>query len=179
MIAAVGTDFFEFADAILTEPFSIFSLLGDSLPYATHYYCNYIVLNWFTHTLNLTRYAQFSKFKAFSALYTEEEAAKMCEPEDQDYYGIGSRSARFTTILIIGIVYGTMCPPLNLLVFINFCVCRLVYGYTMTFAENKKTDLGGVFWATQLSSIYVGMVIYVVAMTGVFYLRVTPGEDST
>jgi len=53
-----------------------------------------------------------------------------------------------------------------------------VYGYTMTFAENKKTDLGGVFWATQLSQVYVGMVIYVVCMTGVFYLRSTPGEDT-
>jgi hypothetical protein len=179
MIAAIGTNFFAFADALLESPFSVFGLLGASLPSATHYYCNYVVLQWFTHFMNLTRYVQYSKFKGFSAIYQEEEAALMCEPEDQDYYGIGSRSARFTTILVIGIVYGTMCPPLNLLVFINFCVCRLVYGYTMTFAENKKTDLGGVFWATQLSSIYVGMVIYVVAMTGIFYLRVTPGDDST
>jgi hypothetical protein len=178
MIAAIGTDFFAFADALLESPFSVFGLLGDSLPQATHYYCNYVVLQWFTHFMNLTRYVQYSKFKGFSAIYSEEEAALMCEPEDQDYYGIGSRSARFTTILVIGIVYGTMCPPLNLLVFVNFCVCRLAYGYTMTFAENKKTDLGGVFWATQLSQIYVGMVVYVVAMTGVFYLRTTPGEDT-
>jgi hypothetical protein len=174
MIAAVGTDFFDFADALLTSPFSVFSLLGDSLPYATHYYCNYIVLNWFTHTLNLTRYVQYSKFKGFSALYPEEEAATMCEPEDQDYYGIGSRSARFTTMLFIGIVYGTMSPPVNLLTYVNFYVCRTVYGYTMVFAETKKADLGGVFWATQLAHLYVGLMIYVVCMTGVFYCRVHP-----
>jgi len=174
MIAAVGTDFFEFADAIMTSPFSVFSLLGDSLPYATHYYCNYVVLQWVTHFMNLTRYVQYSKFKAFSAIYSENEAASMCEPEDQDYYGMGSRSARFTTILCIGLVYGTMSPPINLLTWINFFVCRVVYGYTMVFAETKKTDLGGVYWATQLSHVYVGLMIYVVCMTGVFYCRVRP-----
>ncbi|CAK0861402.1 unnamed protein product [Prorocentrum cordatum] len=177
MIAAVGTDFFEFADALLTSPFSVFSLLGDTLPYATHYYCNYIVLQWFVHFMNLTRYVQYSKFKGFSALYSEEEAAKMCEPEDQHYYGIGSRSARFTTMMCIGLVYGTMSPPINLLTWVNFFVCRVVYGYTMVFAETKKTDLGGVFWATQLAHIYVGLMIYVVCMTGVFYCRVSPETD--
>jgi hypothetical protein len=179
MIAAVGTNFLQFAEVLASSPFEVFSLLGDSLPSATHYYCNYVVLMCFSHCTNLTRHIHLLKFKFFSITYPEEEAALLCEPEDQHYYGIGSRSARFATVLVIGIVYGTMCPPLNLLVFINFFICRLVYGYTITFAECKKVDLGGVFWATQLSSIYVGLMIYVVCMTGVFYCRATPGEDAS
>jgi hypothetical protein len=178
MIAAVGTNFLQFAEVLASSPFEVFSLLGDSLPSATHYYCNYVVLMCFSHCTNLTRHIHLLKFKFFSITYPEEEAALLCEPEDQHYYGIGSRSARFSTVLVIGIVYGTMCPPLNLLVFINFAVCRLVYGYTMTFAECKKSDLGGVFWATQLSHLYVGLMIYVVCMTGVFYCRATSSEDT-
>ena len=44
----------------------------------------------------------------------EEDALKMTEPEDQDYYGIGSHSARFTINMVLGIVYGTLCPPMDL-----------------------------------------------------------------
>merc|ERR1719160_2479006 len=113
------------------------------------------------------RYVMLGKFKAFGVLFEPEEARRMSEPEDQDYYGLGSRSARFTINLVIGIVYGTLSPPINLLVFINFACCRLFYGYLIPFAETKKADLGGHFWVTQLQHLFIGNMIYCIAMTGV------------
>merc|ERR1719335_1372295 len=134
---------------------------------------NFLVLQWVTHAMILMRYVPLSKFKAWSVLFPEEEAREMSEPEDQDYYGLGSRSARFTINLVIGIVYGTLSPPINLLVFINFAVCRLLYGYLIPFAETKKADLGGPFWVAQLEHLFIGNIIYCICMIGVLSGRAT------
>merc|ERR1719265_1329109 len=102
------------------------------------------------------RYVPLGKWMMAKQLYSEEEARQMSEPEDQDYYGLGSRTARFTINLCIGIVFGTLSPPINLLTWINFAVCRLVYGYLVNFAETKKPDLGGKFWVHSLYHVFVG-----------------------
>merc|ERR1719235_2421322 len=123
--------------------------------------------------MNLTRYVILFKFLSFRKFYDEEEARQMSEPEDQDYYGMGSRSARFTINMVIAIVYGTLSPPIMILTLINFCVCRLVYGYLIPFAESKKPDTGGAFFVSQLKHLFVGMGIYSVMMTGVLFGRAT------
>merc|ERR1719392_280255 len=121
--------------------------------------------------MNLMRHVMLAKFFAFSALYEEEEARKKSEPEDQDYYGIGSRSARFTINLVLGVVYGTLCPPMNVLCWVNFYLCRLFYGYLIPFAESKKPDLGGPFWVESLKHLFVANIIYCIGMFGVLHQR--------
>mmetsp|Transcript_12373 Transcript_12373/g.43585 ORF Transcript_12373/g.43585 Transcript_12373/m.43585 type:complete len:862 (-) Transcript_12373:207-2792(-) len=171
MATAVAQNTADFTRTIATSPFDVFNLLANSMPYATHFYVNYIVMQWPTHCMNLLRYANLSKFKIFSALYEEEEAVTMSEPEDQDYYGVGSRSARWTTVLVIGLVFGTLCPPIFVVTFINFLICRVVYGYLIPFAETRKPDLGGVFWTTQLRHVFHGLMLYCMLMTGVLAAR--------
>merc|ERR1719171_2300615 len=107
----------------------------------------------------------------FRRMYDDETARGMSEPEDQDYYGIGSRSCRMTINLCIGIIYGTLSPPINLLTFIEFLICRVTYGYLLPFAETKKADLGGVFWVQQLRHVFIGNIIYCVLMTAILFGR--------
>merc|ERR1719230_1034397 len=71
----------------------------------------------------------------------------------------------------IGIVFGTLSPPICFLTFMNFFVCRLIYGYLMVFAETKKPDLGGAFWVTQLKHVQLGLLVYICLMVGVLYDR--------
>merc|ERR1712007_345162 len=100
--------------------------------------------------------------------FTEEQAKDMAEPEGQDYYGLGSRSARWCITFCIAIVFGTMSPPVSLLGLITFAWLRLIYGYLLVFAETRKPDLGGYFWVSQLRHIFVGLYIYLSVMVGVF-----------
>merc|ERR1719356_1773506 len=113
------------------------------------------------------------KYLGFQKLYPDDDdtAHKLSEPEDQDYFGMGSRSARFTINMVIGVVYGTLCPPMNVLCWINFYICRLVYGYLIPFAESKKPDLGGPFWVEQLKHLFVANIIYCIVMCGVLSHR--------
>jgi len=171
LITAIGDSVVEFTTTIFTDPIAVFGMLAETMPHATHFYMNFLVLQWTTHAMNLLRYVTLSKFLGFRNIFEEEEARAKAEPEDQDYYGLGSRSARFTINMVIGIVYSTLSPTVALLAWVNFAFCRLFYGYLIPFAETKKPDLGGVFWVTKLEHIFIGNVIYCVLMTGVLFGR--------
>jgi hypothetical protein len=170
-VTAISTNIQGVMTALVKDPFSVVSIMANSMPAATHFYMNYVVLQWGTHALNLVRYVMLGKFLIAQRLYEDEKAREMSEPEDQDYYGIGSRSARFTINMCIGIIYGTLSPPIPVLTYINFWLCRVIYGYLMPFAENKKEDLGGAFYVNSLHHLFVGNIIYVVLMSGVLYFR--------
>jgi hypothetical protein len=172
LVTAIGSGMVQFLETLVEEPLEIFPLLGKTMPFATHFYMNYMVLQWSTHTMVLTRYIQLTKYLFFKRIFDDDEYAReMSEPEDQDYYGIGSRSCRLTTNLCIGIIYGTLCPPINVLTFIEFAICRIVYGYLIPFAETKKPDLGGLFWVQQLRHVMLGNILYCILMTGVLLGR--------
>jgi len=171
LITAVGQDVLGFMEALFEDPFSCFGVMADTMPYATHYYMNFLVLQWLSIGMVLTRYIPLSKFKFFCTLFDEEEAKKMAEPEDQDFYGLGSRSAQWVTLACIGIIYGTMSPPVSMLSLITFAIFRVYMGYTLVFAETKKPDLGGVFWVTMLRHMFIGLLVYTILMTGVYYRR--------
>merc|ERR1719343_141560 len=118
------------------------------------------------------------KFWLFSSIFDRNRARELSEPEDQDYYGIGSRSARFSINMLIAIIFGTLCPWMSPLTFINFFLCRVYYGYLMGFAETKKADLGGAFWVQKLRNLFVGCIIYEIMMSGVLYARASAGWPS-
>lgn len=171
LVTAIGDNIESFIGKLLTSPFEVFTLLGSTMPSATHFYMNFLMLQWVTHGMNLTRYVQATKYSIFRTLYEPEDARKLSEPEDQDYYGLGSRNARFTTNACIGIVFSTLSPPIAWLACCNFAVCRLVYGYLIPYAESKKPDLGGSFWVASLEHLYAGCSIYCILMIGVLYGR--------
>lgn len=173
LITAIGSSTKEFMQTMAEQPFEVFALLGSTMPPATHFYMNYLVLQWGAHALDLTRYVPLGKWFLFRSMFDDETARQMSEPEDQDYYGIGSRSCRQTINLCIGIIYGTLSPPITVLAFLEFLVSRVFYGYLVIFAETRKPDLGGVFWVQQLRHVFVGSVIYVIMMTAVLIGRAT------
>lgn len=179
LVTAVGSSLLATVDQLIKDPTSIFKLLADSMPTATHFYLNLYPTQWATHSMILMRYVQFGKFKMFETLHRNEEdldkrakiAHDLAEPEDQDYYGMGSRSARFTIMLVIAIVFCTLSPLMTVLAIINFAFCRLSYGYLFCFAEIVKPDLGGPFFVSQLKHVQQSVFIYITLMAGVLYYR--------
>jgi len=167
LITCISTNVVTFVQQLINKPTSVLWLAATSMPYATHFYMNYIVTQWYSHFMQLLRYTQLAKFWTFSVIYKPYEARSMSEPEDQDYYGIGSRSARLGIHMAIGVVFSSLCPLILPLVFVNFAFGRLTYGYLIGFAETKKPDLGGTFWVQELAHLYFAILIYVVLMIGV------------
>jgi hypothetical protein len=173
LTTSVGSNLTETLNALAQSPFEVFTLLAEQMPTTTHFYLNYVVLQPVTHAMNLTRYISLIKFCIFRRSYPDDEvkAAELSEPEDQDYYGIGSRSARFALMLLIGLVFGTICPLMNVVTCFNFICCRYIYGYLIPYQENRKDDMGGVHWCIQINHIQLGLLIYLVMMTGILAER--------
>jgi hypothetical protein len=171
LAAAVGQDCMTFTRTLFTEPTAIFGVLATTMPYSTHFFMNFMTIQWATHAMVLMRYVILSKFKLFSQLFDEAKAKQMAEPEDQDYFGIGSRMARWCITMCVCIVYGTLCPPMNILGLLTFKLMRAFYGYLIPFAETRKPDLGGVFFVTALRQLFTAQYIYVTLMAGVLWYR--------
>jgi len=178
LVTAVGTSLIGTTEELIRAPMSVFTLLAQSMPSSTHFYMNYFAVQWATHAMNATRYINLLKFIFMTCIYGTVQAREYSEPEDQDYYGMGSRSSRFTLLFVISLVFCTIAPIMTVFGFINFALCRLVYGYLFTYAESKKPDLGGFFWYTQLRHIQQSLFIYIALMTGVLMQKgstVIPG----
>merc|ERR1719201_192516 len=97
LVTAIGSDATGFAMTVFTDPLALPDLLGQTMPPATHFYMNFLVLQWVTHAQAPMRHVMLFKYIGFSQLYPDDDdmAHKLSEPEDQDYFGMGSRSARF------------------------------------------------------------------------------------
>jgi len=171
LVTAIGSSLLDTLEELAEDPTSIVYLLASTLPLASHFYLNYLPLQWVTHAQNMLRLANLFKFKAFSATLGKAVAVKKAEPEDQDYYGLGSRSARFTFMLVLTLTFCTLSPLITMLGFVNFWVCRKCYGYLCVFCETKKPDLGGFFYVSQLHHVSEGLFIYIILMTGVLLER--------
>lgn len=172
LVTAVGSSLLSTVDSLLEDPTSIFKLLATTMPTASHFYLNLYPTQWATQSMEFMRYIPLGKFHAFKRLLGDElKAHDKAEPEDQDYYGKGSRSARLTIFLVIATTFCTLSPLMCLLAYIHFYLCRLFYGFMFVWAEIPKPDLGGAFWHSQLKHVQQGMFIYIVLMSGVLYYR--------
>jgi len=171
LVTAVGSSLFLTATRLVNRPMEVFTLLADSLPQATHFYLNFFVVQAGAAAMELLRPVPLLKYCIFKRIYEPETARELAEPEDQDYNGMGSRSARLAMLLVTALVFCTLSPLITILAFAHFALRRLVYGYLFVYAETPKPDLGGTFWCTQLKHVQQGLVLYIVVMTGVLLKR--------
>jgi len=175
LVTAIGTSLFESMKKIAEDPLSFPQTLAMHMPSATHFYMNYIVLQWAAYCLDTLRLANLVKFYLYRTLYTPDEAVAKAEPEDQSYQGFGSRYARLAIIMAVCIIFSTLSPLVAPLAVIHFALCRLTYGYLIVFAETRKADTGGAFWVTALKHIQVATLIYALLMVGVLSSRAPNG----
>eukprot|EP00931_Biecheleriopsis_adriatica_P091309 TRINITY_DN651_c0_g1_i4.p1 TRINITY_DN651_c0_g1~~TRINITY_DN651_c0_g1_i4.p1 ORF type:complete len:592 (+),score=120.03 TRINITY_DN651_c0_g1_i4:245-1777(+) len=171
LVTVVGSDFEEFLQDLISDPLNFPFVLADKMPSATHYYLNFLVAQWMTQGMGLTRYMQVSKFVAFRKLWDDDAAREMAEPEDQDYYGIGSRMSRFSSALSIVIIFGLISPLMGFFGWVLFFICRIFYGYLLVYAETKKPDNGGYFLVNAFQQTYFSLMTLVTLMIGIFGAR--------
>jgi hypothetical protein len=171
LVPAIGSSLILTVWHFLDRPYRIFFVLAQTLPACSHFYLNYIVMHWSTQVINMTRYWNCLKYLWHLRGHKDVDSACFAEPEDQDYYGIGSRSARWTIIALIGLFFSQLDPIISVVALINFSLAKVAYGYLIAFAEQEKPDSGGAVWVEQLWGLMNGLLIYVCMMTGVLFVR--------
>mmetsp|Transcript_46419 Transcript_46419/g.81673 ORF Transcript_46419/g.81673 Transcript_46419/m.81673 type:complete len:984 (-) Transcript_46419:66-3017(-) len=153
------------------EPFAVFKAFAVVVPLTSHFYFNYIMMQWSACAFDFSRWVNVTKFMVYR-LFNEDAIARVkAEPEDPDYHGIGARSARATLFFTVVLVFCQISPIMCLLGLVLFASMRIYYGYLIVYTESLKPDLGGAFWVTQLKQTQLGVFLYILLMAGVLFER--------
>jgi len=171
LVTAIGQSLFATFKNVVRKPELALELMANNMPNATHFYMDFLMLQWGEQAVCVLRHMNLFKFLMFRRFHDYATAKELSEPEDQDYYGLGARSARFSINMLIGIIFSTLSPLIAILTLILFHLCRLFYGYLIVFGEIRKPDLGGVFFVTQLQHLLFGVGVYNLLMIGVLHGR--------
>lgn len=168
-VTIIGRSVLTTLSTLISNPVSGFDLLANNLPYASHFYLNYVVLGWMTLPYEMCRLANLAKYMWYRCFYGLSQAqAKDCaEPEDESYYGMGARVAMSSMNTTTALVFCQVCPVMCFFAFVYFFIGRVTYGYLLVSAETKKPDLGGAFWMCSMSHIHFALVLYAFMMIGI------------
>jgi len=172
LVVSMANSLFGAVKDTISDPLSLVERLSQGMAQTTHFFLNIFASQWTVMGMEHTRLVQLIKYHLWRKMTsTPQEAIAGSEPEDQDYYGMGARSARYTSLFVIALAFSSLCPLICVMAFVTFCIMRLVVGYQVVYAENKKPDLGGSFWVTSLKHLQLGLIIYICCMAGVLAER--------
>lgn len=149
---------------VAQQPAAIIPLLAKSLPLTSRFYVNYVVLGWVSCTCELLRPAPLVLYLSLREFMSEHEARNCAE---EDSVLMGTRVARSTFMLVIALVFCSICPMVLLAAAVYFLVERLSHGYLLLSAEPRQGDAGGELYVQALKQVHTGLMIYVLLMIGV------------
>mmetsp|Transcript_96404 Transcript_96404/g.171372 ORF Transcript_96404/g.171372 Transcript_96404/m.171372 type:complete len:861 (+) Transcript_96404:76-2658(+) len=163
-----GTSFSGVALSFILDPASLLDNFASNIPIYSHFWTSFLLIEFGTHCLQITRYSAMFKYGLYKLFYNEETAHGLTEPEAQDYNGVGARYARFTYQFALFAVYSVISPLAALVAgFMNFMASRIIYGYLFVYAEVRKPDMGGVMFVTALDHLQQLLLLFILIMTAV------------
>eukprot|EP00932_Pfiesteria_piscicida_P003363 SRR837773.13278.p1 GENE.SRR837773.13278~~SRR837773.13278.p1 ORF type:complete len:159 (-),score=20.95 SRR837773.13278:702-1178(-) len=83
LVTAIGSSEFGLLQTItflVRNPLEIFPRLAEKMPSSTHFYLEYLLVQWGVQALNITRYLNLVKYLALRQLYDPREAKQLSEP---------------------------------------------------------------------------------------------------
>jgi len=180
LVAIVGRSLIITVVALALQPSEIFGLLAASLPGASHFYIDYLVLDWFTTAWQIVRHGNLLAYwfyRVFRSMKPE-VAKQYSEPENQAFFGMGARMGHGVVIATVALVLCACSPVITLLAWVSFTVGRAIYGYLQVFVEPKKPDTGGLFWIEALKQVFLALLLYVFLMIGILIKQAETGAPS-
>lgn len=171
LVTAITAGIISTLHTLLEHPPKLFALLATTLPQFTNFYLKYFIVQCAGHALTATRYTVLLRYLFYVCFFPPLRARDLAEPEHQDHDGMGSRGARCALVLVMALVFSTLCPLILPVGLANFALCRMFYGHLLVHAETVKPDLGGDFWILMIQHVQLGLFLYIVLMTGVLLER--------
>lgn len=166
-VTAIGTSIIKSAAMLVETPYALTTLLASTLPKSSHYYMEYLILQCLLHCLELTQFISLLKYCFWRIFYARDKAVEVSRNRPERCNEIGQRTAKLSLNMCIALVFSTVAPLILIFALIDIVVTRVVYGYLVAFAEASGPDLGGVFWATQLRQLQLGLATYVLLEIGI------------
>merc|ERR1719327_744840 len=133
----VGRSLLITAVTFAEAPAQKLNLLAQSLPGASHFYIQYVSLEWFSTSFQLMRHGVFFGFW-FGRIFKSMEptaAKRQSEPENQAFFGMGTRLGHCVLVTTIALVLCTCSPIINAFAIVSLSIGRVVYTYLLVNVE--------------------------------------------
>ncbi|KAK8252626.1 hypothetical protein HDK77DRAFT_436246 [Phyllosticta capitalensis] len=156
------------------EPSSAPTLLAENLPKASNFYISYLVL----YGVAISSQTVFNVLGLFFDVILP-AVWPYSSPRDAfiayitlSSPGYGSECAKWTNLAVIAISYSCVAPLVLAFATFGFSFIYLAYRYNYFYVYNTGIDTKGVFYATALQQMTVGVYIAELCLIGLFSTRI-------
>ncbi|KAK8173604.1 hypothetical protein IWX90DRAFT_427419 [Phyllosticta citrichinensis] len=156
------------------EPSSAPALLAENLPKASNFYISYLVL----YGVAISSQTVFNILGLFFEVLLP-KVWPYSSPRDAfiayttlSSPGYGSECAKWTNLAVIAISYSCVAPLVLAFATVGFSFIYLAYRYNYFYVYNTSIDTKGVFYATALQQMTVGVYIAELCLIGLFSTRI-------
>eukprot|EP00928_Gymnodinium_smaydae_P037733 TRINITY_DN26153_c0_g1_i1.p1 TRINITY_DN26153_c0_g1~~TRINITY_DN26153_c0_g1_i1.p1 ORF type:complete len:757 (+),score=50.91 TRINITY_DN26153_c0_g1_i1:77-2347(+) len=159
MILATTGDIFQIMRSMLADPVrAVLRIFDDNEKMSVYHICFIWILC--THQyICATRYWETLFYWWYRRSMSVELAKKYAEPEDQDEYGVGHRTAKSSLVLNLMLMYSSTAPLLTFPALAFFVTCKTTTPYLNVFAETVQSESGGSIVVTAVWQIACGLVL--------------------
>ena len=179
-VSIASTSIFRSISNIANDPYNIFSILGESLPSASLYFCTLITTMTFTGLGFM--FARIWPLIVTNSIGTFINKAKCTRRYLREFLFAAPRAnygwhyPSFLMVLMISFAYFTIAPVLILFSLTYFVVAYTFYKYQLLYVFVSPEESGGSYWFTVFSRSLVTAKLGALALMG--YLAIKQ-EDST
>jgi len=149
---------------IADHPVAVLPLLGRTMPLVSHFYLSFMTIGVLSAFIELLRCGPLLRYLTLPSTTDQNEALIACANFTAT---IGQRTAKSSILLVVPLVFCSLCPLILFVGWIYFSISRVVYGYLYRKAETKRADLGGAFFVHCLHQGFTGLVLYTLLMFSV------------
>ena len=155
----------------LTNPNQIVDTLARSLPQASNYFFNYLMVQSMSNSASaLLQVGALISWFLLAPLLDSTARAKWRRQTSLAYVQWGSFFPPFTNFAVIGIIYSVLAPLILVFMLIIFSLFWIVYRYNVLYVFQFRNDTGGLLFPTAVNQLFTGLYVMELCLVGFFFI---------
>ena len=170
LFVTLGSAFLTSIGLILQEPAAAFTILGVSLPAASNFFINYVILNLSSPALDLLQLPKliFDIFLKKVMSTTPRARADFYKPSLPSYY---VTIPTYISLFTITLCYTIISPIINIFACVMFAFSYLVSKYQAIYVHVPEYEGGASMWWYLMDHFFTSFWLLEITMVGVFLLK--------
>eukprot|EP00929_Paragymnodinium_shiwhaense_P061023 TRINITY_DN30460_c0_g1_i1.p1 TRINITY_DN30460_c0_g1~~TRINITY_DN30460_c0_g1_i1.p1 ORF type:complete len:801 (+),score=120.10 TRINITY_DN30460_c0_g1_i1:71-2473(+) len=163
----------------LASPLEIASEMARHLPYASHFYVNYLLLGLVAVAFESLRLGSLTSYCLSKKLASQSSSLTSSKFETIESNSYGVRMARCSLAMCIAVVFSQCVPIIMPVAWLFFLHADKIYAYLVIFVEPKQSDSGGEYWRIALKQLLFSLCLYIGLMMGIIGRLASKGDPGT
>lgn len=146
-------------------------LLGETIPVASNYFFNYMLLQAFSVSSGaLLQIWSLIVWFVLAPIFDSTARAKFNRQTTLQNVQWGTFFPVYTNLACIGIIYSVVSPLILIFNIVTFALFWFVYRYNSLFVTRFTLDTGGLLYPNAINCTFVGVYVLELGLIGLFFL---------